>query len=62
MRYLRGHGVPATPSKAEDTALSTEIREFGNRLERRLGYLFLQLAALQVLQGVVIVALVKLLP
>ncbi len=62
MRFLGGQRAPATPSKLESPARKTDVREFGDSLQRRLDYLFLQLAALQILQGVMIVALVKLLP
>ena len=62
VRNSSGQEAPATPGKAEVTSFSAEIREFGDHMERRLDYLFYYFAALQILQGVMIVALVKLCP
>ena len=49
-------------AKADRTDHGISIEEFRIRLDRRLTILTIQLVVLQVLQGVMIVALVKLLP
>ena len=49
-------------AKAESTDHGITIEEFRIWLDRRLTILTIQLAALQILQGVMIVALIKLLP
>lgn len=48
--------------QAESADHGITIEEFRIRLDRRLTILTIQLAALQILQGVIIVALIKLLP
>ena len=62
MRSSSGQEAPATPGKAEVPSFSAEIREFGDHMERRLNHLFFYFAALQIMQGAMIVALVKLCP